>query len=104
MPEKYYIAAYTGEGFITHEDQEKYDLKFQICAFFGNVCLVLVDYTDDGATAVEWSSRVLGMEKTYAEAQAWGTATTLGLVLPLGENFVKPPKFELSNYSIARNQ
>lgn len=75
MAEKYYIATYTGEGFITHTDQETDDLRFCICASSGTNCLVLVDYTDDGTTASVWNSRVSGTEKTYAEADAWGAAT-----------------------------
>ena len=72
MAEKYYTAEYTGDGFITHDDQEVDDLRFQICAFSEADCLTLVDYTDGGDTAASWASRVSGTEKTYSEAQSWG--------------------------------
>ena len=81
MAEKYYVATFTGEGFITHVDQETDDLRFQICAFSGSDCLVLVDYTDDGTTAAGWNSRVSGTEKTYNEAQTWGETVVSGFDL-----------------------
>lgn len=65
----YFIAENTGEGFITHEDNE----LAQVLGFPANV------WVTENRT---WAERVGAVEKTKEEAQALVDAELDGLIIP----------------------
>ncbi len=69
---KYYIAENTGEGFVTHEDNE---LSY-ISNYPSNIWV-----TENEA----WATRVDAVEKTKEEAQAILDAELAGQVYPEGD-------------------
>ena len=60
----YYTTANTGKGFITHDEQENAN-PLNAKGFPGNVWGV-----EDNATGQAWQTKVSGVVKTKAEAQA----------------------------------
>jgi hypothetical protein len=67
----YYYAVNTGDGFITHEDNE----LSQVSGHFGDIWI-----TENTA----WALRVGAVEKTKEEAQAIVDAAAIGIVYPEG--------------------
>mgnify|MGYP003109799133 CR=1 FL=1 len=64
MAKIYCTATNTGKGFITHEEQEN-ALPLNPRGYPGNVWQV-----EDNATGQAWKTKVGGVTKTLAEAQA----------------------------------
>jgi len=65
---KYFTAKYTGEGFITHEDQEQQGLRFEILPGTEDMCKVKVEGNED--KIAQWAARVAATEITEAEYTA----------------------------------
>jgi len=65
MARIYCTATNTGKGFITHQEQENINNPLAPISYPGNVWQV-----EDNTTGQAWITRVNGVSKTKAEAQA----------------------------------
>ena len=99
MAKIYCTATNTGKGFITHEEQENAQ-PLKASGYPGNVWQV-----EDNATGQAWRTKVGGVTKTLAEAQAIVNAAVTSQqeawdALPDGSFEKEPPRERPHNITI----